>query len=97
MRKQAYLWREQIALSLLGKPTDLPCWRWTSDAWPVQWEEFRQKPLRMAFQRLTIEVLRTIRSHWRIEGRVICAAILGCPVHHALICLKYRQLRSKRK
>ncbi len=29
-RKQAGRWRELIATSLLGKPTDLPCWRWDS-------------------------------------------------------------------
>ncbi len=39
VREQAYLWRERIANSLLGKPTDLPCWRWESEEWPLGWEQ----------------------------------------------------------
>ena len=44
-RKQAYNWRRVIAKSLMGKATDLPCWRWTSD-WPQFWWNLRRHPLR---------------------------------------------------
>ncbi|HRJ68127.1 MAG TPA: glycosyltransferase, partial [Beijerinckiaceae bacterium] len=45
-------WHLDIARSLLGKPTDLPCWRWTSPIWPPAWEAIRRHPLRTGLRRL---------------------------------------------
>jgi hypothetical protein len=96
LRKQAYRWRRLIARSLLGKPTDLPCWRWEDDNWTPRWEEIRQRPFRTALSRLIIGSLRTVRDQWKIEGRIIPFAAVSGPVHHFLICLKYWQVaRSK--
>ncbi len=95
VRKQAYEWRAVIAQSLLGKPTDLPCWRWHSEAWPVEWEEIRRHPLQTACRRLIMETLRGLRSHWRAEKRFFPQAALSGPMHHALICLKFWQVRRQ--
>ncbi len=96
LRKQAYHWRRVIAESLLGKPTDLACWRWTSEAWPEVWDEIRRQPLRSAVYRLIIWPLRGFRDQWRIEGRVIPSAAVSGGVHHFLICLKFWWLRRQR-
>jgi hypothetical protein len=95
-RRQAYNWRAWIAKSLLGKPTDLQCWRWNSDAWPAYWEEIRQRPIRTFFSRLIFGTLRTLREQWTIDRRIYPAAAMSGPVHHALICFEYWRLRHTR-
>ncbi|MGO8763802.1 MAG: hypothetical protein ACLQSR_01550 [Limisphaerales bacterium] len=84
-----------IAKCLLGKPTDLVCWRWQSDQWPLGWEQIRQRPLWTMVKRLAIFPLRTLRDQWRKEGKCILSAALNTPIHHALICIKYWQLRRR--
>jgi hypothetical protein len=96
-RKQAYHWRAIIAQSLLGKPTNLPCWRWDSEEWPVGWEQIRRRPLWTAVKRLTLSPLRVLRDQWRTEGKFYPLAATIGPIHHALVCLKYGQLRRKQK
>ncbi|HEV2320508.1 MAG TPA: glycosyltransferase [Verrucomicrobiae bacterium] len=95
LRKQAFRWREMIAKSLLGKPTDLPCWRWTDPKWPKDWEEIRKRPLRTAAQRLVIMTFRGLRAQWRADRRFYFEAALNGPIHHALICLKFWQERRR--
>jgi len=95
IRKQAYRWRDCIAHSLLGKPTDLPCWRWENEEWPVEWEQIRQHPLQTALRRLVMETFRGLCSGWRAEKKFFPNAALMGPVHHALICLKYWQVRRR--
>jgi hypothetical protein len=95
VRKQAYHWRRVIVQSLLGKPTDLPCWRWESENWPVEWERIRQHPLQTALRRLVMETLRDLRSQWRTERKLNLEAAVNAPIHHALICFEFRRLHSK--
>jgi hypothetical protein len=97
VRKQAYRWRAVIATALLGKPTDLNCWRWTDEHWPDHWEQIRARPLRTAISRLTLGTFRTLRSQWRTERRFFFQASISGPVHHMLICLKYWAMRSARR
>lgn len=97
VRKQAYIWRNVIARSLLGKPTDLSRWRWDDSNWPETWEQIRKRPLRTAIRRLLLEYLRTLRGQWRLEGRIYPVAALNGPIHHALICLRYWQLCRKQR
>ena len=68
-RRQAYRWRAIIARSLLGKPTDLPCWRWEDETWPGHWRQLREHPWRTALAGLTIGSLRALRDQWRTERR----------------------------
>jgi len=81
----------------MKKPTDLPCWRWHSPAWPDRWEEIRIRPVRTLFSRLVIEMLRTLRDQWRIEGRIFPSAAFNGSVHHALICVEYWKARRRQK
>ena len=94
VRKQAYRWRECIARSLLGNPTDLACWRWESTAWPGTWEQIRQRPLRTALWRLVRWTVSGLRRQWRLDGRFYFAEAITIPLHHALICLEYRRKRK---
>jgi hypothetical protein len=93
LRRQAYHWRERIATSLLGSPSDLECWRWGTAGWPPVWEQIRQRSVRTALVRLTRGTLATLRDQWRAERHFFPLAAVSGPVHHALICLKYWQLR----
>jgi glycosyltransferase involved in cell wall biosynthesis len=95
LRKQAYHWRAIIARSLLGKPTDLPCWRWDSETWPDRWEEVRRHPLQTGLSRLVMETFRNLRKQWRTERRFFFEAALNGPVHHAMIGLKFWQVRRQ--
>ena len=97
VRKQAYHWRERIARSLLGKPTDLACWRWEDETWPVEWEQIRQRPLWTACKRLFKGTLSQLRDQWRRERRLFLIAGLIGPLHHAVICLKFRSLKNSSK
>jgi hypothetical protein len=97
LRKQAYHWRRVIAKSLLGKPTDLQCWRWTSEDWPMIWEEIRRRPLRTACARLVMWPLRTLRQMKCVEGRIIPSAIVFAGVHHCLVAIMYSYRRPKPK
>jgi hypothetical protein len=93
LRKQAYDWRRVIARSLLGKPTDLQCWRWASEQWPTIWEEIRQRPVRTAFYRLMMWPLFNMRRMKRVEGRVILSAVIFAGVHHCIVAVMYWQRR----
>jgi len=97
IRKQAYHWRAIIAQSLLGKPTDLPCWRWEKETWPPEWEQIRRRPLRTACHRLIMGIFRGLRGSWRAERKLFIEAAFNGPIHHALICLKYWQLQRRRR
>lgn len=93
-RRSAWRWRQIIATSLLGKPTDLPCWRWTSQEWPQVWEQIRRRPIRTATKRLLGWPFRTAREMKGLEGRVIFSAIISGGIHHCLIALAYWRLRA---
>jgi hypothetical protein len=82
-----------IAQALLGKPTDLVCWRWESEAWPLQWEQIRRQPLWTAFKRLVKGPLFMMRDQWKHEKRIMPLVALSGPVHHTLICVEF----SRRK
>jgi hypothetical protein len=95
LRRQAYRWRARIGRSLLGKPTDLSCWRWSSETWPVRWEEIRKHPIQTFFSRLIVGTLRTLRDQWKIDRRIYPAAAVSGPIHHALICIAYWRARRR--
>ena len=95
LRGQARRGINFIARSLLGKPTDLVCWRWESEAWPLHWEQIRQHPLWTAFKRLTKGTLLGLRDQWRAERRLFPAVAVSGPVHTVQVCLKYWSLRRR--
>ena len=95
LRRQAYVWRTVIARSLQGKPTDLACWRWTSEAWPPGWERIRSRPFRSAAARLLKGTLKSVREQREHEGRILPGAAINGPIHYFLICLEYWYRRQR--
>jgi len=84
-----------VARCLLGKPTDLVCWRWESETWPIHWEQIRQRPLWTAFKRVTRGFLFGLRDQWRTEKRLFPSAALTGPFHQVAICLEHWRLKRK--
>jgi len=97
LRRQAYDWRRVIAQSLLGKPTDLPHWRWESESWPEVWEQIRRRPLQTALHRLFVWPLRALRNIWREERKFIPLAAMSGGIHHCLIALNYWRMAHSEK
>ena len=95
MRKQSRRGRKFIARCLLGKPTDLVCWRWEDESWPAVWEQIRRQPLRTAFEWLTLEPLRTLRRQWKFERRFFFTDAIGGGVFRAMTCLAYWQMKRR--
>ena len=94
-RKQAREGRASIVKCLLGKPTDLACWRWTDEQWPLQWEQIRQHPLQTSLRRLVMGTLRGLRDQWRAERRLFPIPAVAGPIFHFLTCLKFWQERPR--
>ncbi len=94
-RRTAWQWRYRIAHSLLGRPTDLACWRWTDPEWPMGWEQIRQHPWWTAAKRLVISTGRTLRDQWRADGRFYPVAAFSGPLNSALICVQFWRLRRR--
>jgi len=97
VRKQAYHWRRCIARSLLDKPTELACWRWVDEDWPLEWEQIRQSPLWTALKRLVKGTASGLRDQWRTEKQLYPMVAIGGPLHHALICFEFWRLRRRKQ
>jgi len=98
VRRQAYHWRRVIAQSLLGKATDLPRWRWSSEAWPDQWERLRLHPLRHSLTTLVRYPLHQVRGMLRAGQRPILSACLNPGLHHFMLGLRvFAEQRRRRR
>ena len=96
VRRQGFDWRRVIAQSLMGKPTDLPCWRWTSENWPDQWERVRQHPLRHSLSTLIRYPLQQMRGMLSVGERPILSACLSPGLYHGLLGLRvFVEMRRK--
>jgi hypothetical protein len=95
IRQQSRRGRKFIARCLLGKPTDLICWRWDNESWPEHWEKIRRHPLSTAFRGLTVEPLRTLRQQWKLEGRLFLVTAIGGGLYRALTCLTYWRMKRR--
>jgi hypothetical protein len=84
-----------IANCLLGKPTDLACWRWESDEWPMGWEQIRRRPLWTGFKRLVKGILFGFREQWQMEGKFFPLAAITGPLHQVMICAEYRRINRQ--
>jgi glycosyltransferase involved in cell wall biosynthesis len=94
-RKQAYHWRRVIALSLLGPPTNLHCWRWTSEEWPAWWKEIRNRPLYAGVRKLFLVPLWQTREIWRAERKIMPGTVLGSGLHPFLIAITFIFVRMQ--
>jgi len=97
-RSRMKMWFHVIAKSLLGKPTDLPCWRWTSDQWPSNWEELRRHPLRTGFKRLllfpAVELSRAIKK----KHAYPFSLMMSPGIHHFMLGLTlFREQKRARR
>lgn len=93
-RPKVRRWHAEIARSLLGKPTDLPCWRWTDPAWPRKWEEVRRRPLLTGLKRLVLSPIGNAREMIQ-HGELPRPSLLTTfPLQHLMTCLAYHRLRA---
>jgi hypothetical protein len=90
-------WHEEIARSLLGKPTDLPCWRWDKPEWPDKWEQIRRRPLLTALARLVLSPLWNAREMIAYREPLRPSCLTTFPLQHWMTCLAYMRMRRENK
>lgn len=90
-------WHKEIARSLLGKPTDLACWRWHSPDWPEKWEAIRRHPLRTGLMRLVMSPLRNGMDMIRHGEWPRPSALAFFPLQHWMTCYRYFQLQRQQR
>jgi hypothetical protein len=87
-REQAYNWRRVIAKSLMGKPTDLACWRWTADHWPSPWDRIRRCPLDYSIKSLVRLPFRQFMNMLKGDELPRVSACLNPGLHHFMLGLR---------
>jgi hypothetical protein len=96
-RPKVRRWHVEIARSLLGKPTDLSCWRWKDHAWPRKWEEIRRRPLLTGLKRLVLSPIGNAREMVQ-HGELPRPSILTTfPLQHLMTCVAYYRLRAQQR
>lgn len=96
-RQKVRRWQDEIGRALLGKPTDLPCWRWDSSEWPKKMEQIRRRPLWTALYRLAVSPI------WNAREAIQCGEIprpsflTFFPLQHWLTCMSYIRLRRQER
>lgn len=87
--------RMNIARALLGSPLDHPRWRYTSELWPLGWQQVKDHPILTGLWRLFIwpprQALAMMLAGDLPRPSVFCHA----GIFHATVCLEYWQLRRK--
>ncbi|MFH1067126.1 MAG: hypothetical protein V1746_04430 [bacterium] len=94
-RKKVRRWHEEAARALLGKPTDLPCWRWTSHEWPKTWEQIRRRPLLTGLYRLVFSPLWNAQEMIQHGEFPRPSLLTFFPLQHWLTCWSYHRARKK--
>ena len=84
-RRQAYIWRKVIAISLNRSPLDLPRWRTSALSWPNPWREKLIHPVRSALTALFWYPLCQARDMIRWEKKIDLSACLNPGLHHFLM------------
>jgi hypothetical protein len=86
-------WHYEIARSLLGRPTDLACWRWNDPHWPPKWDEIRRRPLATGLKRLFLSPFRNARDMLRHGEFPRPSMLTFFPLQHWLTCYRFHQLK----
>jgi hypothetical protein len=94
-RRKVRRWFDLIAAALIGKPTDLPCWRWASPEWPPRWERLRRRPVRTALSRLLLSPLGNLREMRACREPAKPWLVVSFPLQHLMMSLHYIRLRRR--
>lgn len=94
-RPKVLRWQEEIACALLGKPTDLSCWRWDSPEWPEHWEQIRRHPLRTGVIRLFLSPIRNGLDMIRCGEFPRPSCLTFFPLQHWMTCMSYIKMRRR--
>lgn len=94
-RPKVRRWHDEIARSLLGKPTDLPCWRWDDPRWPPKWEQVRRRPFLTALQRLLLSPLWNARETLECGEWPRPSVLVTFPLQHWMTCMSYIRARAR--
>lgn len=87
-------WHAEIARALLGKPTDLACWRWDDPVWPAKWEAVRRAPLRTGLRRLLLSPIGNARSMIRAGEFPNPELLTFFPLQHWMTCWQFHRARK---
>lgn len=96
-RSKVRRWQAEGARALLGKPTDLPCWRWDSPDWPPTWEQIRRRPLWTGLSRLVLSPYWNAREMIHHGQFPWPSFVISFPLQHWMQCLSYIQARRERR
>ena len=96
-RKQAYHWRRVIAQSLMGLPTELPCWRWTSPDWPAPWDSLRRQPIRHSLVSLFWFPLCQVKDMLRAGEVPRLSPCLNPGLLHFLLGLRVQRVMRRKR
>lgn len=96
-RPKVRRWQDEIGRALLGKPTDLPCWRWDRPDWPKKWEQIRRRPLWTGLSRLVLSPFWNARDMIRSGEFPWPSYLAFFPLQHLMTCVSYIRARRERR
>ena len=94
-RPKVRRWQDESARALLGKPTDVPCWRWDSPEWPNKWEQIRRRPLGTAVRRLFMSPIGNAREMIECGEFPWPSFLVSFPLQHWMTCMSYFRMRMQ--
>ena len=96
-RPKVRRWHAEIGRALLGKPTDLPCWRWEDPSWPKKWEQIRRHPRLTAIHRLFASPIWNARDAIRCGEIPRLSFLIHFPLQHWMVCMSYIKARKQQR
>lgn len=94
-RPKVRRWQDEIGRALLGKPTDLPCWRWDSPEWPRKMEQIRRRPLWTGLSRLVLSPIWNAREAIECGEFPRLSYLTFFPLQHWMTCMSYIKMRRR--
>ena len=94
-RQKVRRWHDEIGRALLGKPTDLPCWRWEDPNWPAKWEGIRRRPLWTGVYRMVMSPIWNAREAIECGELPRLSFLTFFPLQHWLTCMSYMKMRRR--
>lgn len=97
VRAKVRRWQDESGRALLGKPTDLPCWRWDNPNWPEKWEQIRRRPLWTGLSRLVLSPIWNAREALQYGEFPRPSFLTFFPLQHWLTCMSYIRMRRRKR